>query len=672
MSVAAIVLSTLLFVNPFIGSGGHGHVFVGADIPHGEVHAGPMNKTLGWDWCSGYHDSDTTLIGFAQTRLNGTGVADYGDIIILPQSSADTSFVDTFSKSSETARPGYYSLVSNSGIRTEVTADAYCANYRISYPSPSAYLKLNLRDAAKSLLFRKGFEGGEIRQTDRYTIVGKRISNEWTFEQPIWFIIRFDSPIRSFESDGESYAIIGFGKRRKLDLTVAVSQKGPDALGTNLASNKGFEKTLRQAEALWEETLSRIEFKGFEAAQDTIFRTALYHTAVSPQLFSDFGEEPQYTIFSLWDTYRATHPLYNLIDPNAGAYCNSMLDIFDRTGRLPVWTLGDRETDCMVGVHSIAVLCEAALKGIPGVDPERVLKACKTMIDQPTYGMDIWDRYGYLPADKVNWSVSVELEYCIDAAALSRLADKLGDTETKREYAERSLRYRRHFDSQTGFLRGVLSDGSFREPFNPSFSLHDEADFIEGNSWQYTFMVPHDMDGLASLYGSREAFESKLDALFEADSYLNEGASADITGMIGQYAHGNEPSHHTVYFYSLIGRPDKASRLLRYICSEFYTTRPDGLIGNEDCGQMSAWYVFTALGFYPVDPTGGLYVFGSPLCTEATVHLTNGNTLHILAPGNDSAHQVIESVVLNGVELDRPYITHEEIMCGGELIYNLK
>lgn len=667
----AVVLS-FLTVNPFIGSGGHGHVFVGANIPHGEVNAGPMNRTLGWDWCSGYHDGDSSFAGFAQTRLSGTGIADYGDILLLPQTCADSAYVESFSL--QACRPGYYSAkLDGSGIYAEITASAHCGHYRFTYPKGSeAYLKIDLTRGAQSLLFRKAFVQGEIEKTGRRSVAGKRVSSEWAFDQPVWFEADFSAPVRSFESDGSTYAIIGFGKlRRPLEVKVAVSQNGPEYLKANLKESRKFRQTLREAEDLWSRELGKIEFHGYDAAQDTIFCTALYHTAFAPQIISDAGQPSEYSIFSLWDTYRAVHPLFNLIDARSGDYCNSLLDIYDRTGRLPVWQLGHQDTDCMVGVHSISVLCEAALKGVEGVDARRVLDACSHMLEQPVYGMDIWDRYGYLPADLVNWSVSVELEYCINAYCIALLAEKLGEKAISDEFYGRAMRYVVHFDHQTGFMRGVNSQGEFTEPFDPSFSLHDEADYLEGNAWQYSFLVPWDLDGLASLHGGYSGLEAKLDGLFSADSALNEGASADITGMIGQYAHGNEPSHHIIYLYTLLGRQDKAAELLRQVYTRFYSTAPDGLTGNEDCGQMSAWYIFSALGFYPVNPCDGRYVFGSPLCREAKIHLVNGNTLTVSAPDNSAQTPYVEEVRLNGKKLDRPYITHEEVMAGGLLEYKM-
>lgn len=670
MKTLLIILTVVL---PFIGSGGHGHVFVGADSPHGAIHAGPMNITQGWDWCSGYHSSDTSLCGFAQTRLGGTGVADYGDIVVLPQLEPSFSSYDSFSKASEKAFPGYYELTTSSGIRVQISASDYCALYRFTFPKGSgAHLKIDLQRGAQSLLFRKAFDSAELRLCpDGRSIEGKRVSSEWTFAQPIWFKAEFSSKIRDIKEEEHVYLLSFEGSEKPLEMKLAISQKGYEALEDNLKDASNFEKCLKKTRKAWDKELSRIEFESYEPAIDTIFYTALYHTATSPQLFSDRSEPKAYSIFSLWDTYRAVHPLYNLIDPRAGDYCNSLLDYFDRTSRLPVWLLGDRETDCMVGIHSISVLCEAALKGVKGVDPQRVLKACSTMLSQPTYGMALWDEYGYLPADKVNWSVSVELEYCISAESIALLAEKQGEKELAYEFHQRAQRYRRHFDAQSGFMRGLDSKGAFTEPFDPAFSLHEEADYVEGNAWQYSFLVPQDVEGLASLYGGAEGLKAKLDALFSASSELNEGASADITGMIGQYAHGNEPSHHIIYIYSLLGDYERAGKYLRRVYDEFYSTEDDGLIGNEDCGQMSAWYVFSALGFYPLFPSDGRYVFGLPLCRRAKVHLLSGRTLEIRCTGVSKDASALKAVRFNGKLLDRPYISHEDLMRGGLLEYEL-
>lgn len=668
-----LVSALIALVNPFIGSGGHGHVFVGADVPHGMVHAGPMNTTQGWDWCSGYNAGDSTLAGYAQTRLGGTGIADYGDFVILPQTSRDTCSLEYISAGSMTARPGYCELVqSPSGIRTRITASARTAEYVFEYPKGSeAFLKIDLTRGAKSLMFRKGFKQGSFEQLSEMSFRLYRKTDLWTFNREIWGLMKFSRPVVSVETDGETYAVLGFGKIRKLDLSFAISQQGAGGLEGNLAEAGNFKQTLKSAESWWAEELSSIVFNGISPEVDTIFQTALYHTMVSPQLYSDASQPDEYTVFSLWDTYRAVHPLFDITDWRAGAYVNSLLDIYDRTGLLPVWPLAGEDTYCMVGVHSITVMVDAALKGIEGVDPQRVLDACKKMTEQPVYGMGLWDSYGYLPADKVNYSVSVELEYCINAQAIASLAFELGDWDAAYDYTRRASRYARHFDPETGFMRAVLSDGSFRVPFDPSFSLHDEADYVEGNAWQYTFLVPQDVDALAELFGGPQALESKLDDLFSASSALNEGASADITGMVGQYAHGNEPSHHIAYLYTLLGKPHKTARMVRRLCGEFYSTSAYGLAGNEDCGQMSAWYVFSALGFYPVNPVSGEFVFGSPLCHDAVIHTSAGKDFLIHVRNNSKDNIYIQRITLNGEELRERSIYHDQIMEGGDLVIEM-
>lgn len=674
-------------VDPLIGSGGHGHVFVGANVPHGMISVGPNNISEGWDWCSGYHDSERTIAGFAQTHLSGTGVTDLGEIVLMPYldqpkfekgTGKGDGFAVTFEKEKETVSPGYYSItLFDDALSVELTASERAAYHRYSRKSDngsSLGLILDLKSSARSLLFRQGLQDSDFIQLDDSTAVGYRKSDEWARDHEVWFAARFSEPILSVSGDNPVYAI-DFGDKECLDVCVAVSYDSPDGALDNLEQGlaMSFDSALDQAREKWAAELSKIDFKGIDPTVDTLFYTSLYHTAFAPQLYSDAGTPDRYTIFSTWDTYRAAHPLYNIIDERAGDYVNSLLEISEESGRLPVWHLAGYETDCMVGVHSVPIIVDAALKGVRGVDSERALAEVRKFAQQPVPdgGLEYIDQLGYLPADKVNWSVSRALEYCIDDDAVARLAYACGDTLTAEYYAARSKNYRHYFDQETGYMRGRLSDGTFREPYDPSFSLHEEADYVEGNGWQYTWLVPHDPYGLISLFGGDEPFTRQLDALFLADEDLNEGASADITGMIGQYAHGNEPSHHTLYLYAYAGQPWKTAEKVREVCREFYTTEPDGLIGNEDCGQMSAWYVFTALGFYPVHPTGGVFVFGSPLCTEAVIHTVDGTDFKVKAEGNSDENRYIQSVTLDGKPYTKSWITHEDIMAGGELVFTM-
>jgi len=670
-------------VDPLIGSGGHGHVFVGANVPHGMISAGPNNISEGWDWCSGYHDSENTIAGFAQTHLSGTGVTDLGEIVLMPYlgepkfvkgTGNGDGYAVTFDKECEKVSPGHYSVsLMDNLLDVELTASEHVAYHKYSNHSENELgLILDLRSSARSLMLRQGYQASEFRQTDEFTVSGYRMSDEWAREHMVYFAIRFNHPIISIQGEKPIYAL-NFGKTDAVEARAAVSYNSVDAALANLDSEKGqtFDNALQAAGNKWEAELSAIGFKGIDNTADTIFYTSLYHTAFAPQLFSDAGEPEKYTIFSTWDTYRAAHPLYNIIDKRAGEYVNSMLEISETSGRLPVWHLAGFETDCMVGVHSVPIIADAALKNVEGVDKQRALTEVKKFAQQPVEGLQYIDEHGYLPADKVNWSVSRALEYCIDDDAVARLAAACGDTEAAAYYKARSLNYKHYFDPVTGYMRGKLSDGTFREPYNPSFSLHEEADYVEGNGWQYTWLVPHDPYGLINLFGGEEAFLKQLDALFLADESLNEGASIDITGMIGQYAHGNEPSHHTLYLYAYAGQQYKTAEKVREVCREFYTTQPDGLIGNEDCGQMSAWYIFTALGFYPVHPTGGVYVFGSPLCSEAVIHTVNGTDFEIKALNNSEENIYIQSVKLNGKPYTKSWISHEQLMAGGRLEFTM-
>lgn len=675
-------------VNPLIGSGGHGHVFVGANVPHGMISVGPNNVSEGWDWCSGYHDSEQTIAGFAQTHLSGTGVTDLGEVVLMPYlgtpvfdkgTGCGDGFAVTFEKEDEIVRPGYYEVnIMDGRLQVRLTASGRVAYHRYvkdeSASGEDLGLILDLKSSARSLLFRQGLQDSKLVKADDYTITGFRLSDEWARDHKVYFAARFNHPILSVEGENPVYAL-SFGDKDYVDARVSVSYSSVEGALANLEAESDlyFEDVLAFAGRSWSEELSRIEFKGIDSRVDTLFYTSLYHTSFAPQLYSDAGQPDDYTIFSTWDTYRAVHPLYNIIDPRAGDYVNSLLKISETSGRLPVWHLAGYETDCMVGVHSVPIIVDAALKGVEGVDPRRALAEVKKFAQQPVPdgGLEYIDSFGYLPADKVNWSVSRALEYCIDDDAVARLASALGDEQTAEYYAARAKNYRHYFDPVTGYMRGKLSDGSFREPYDPSFSLHEEADYVEGNGWQYTWLVPHDPYGLIELFGGVEPFLRQLDALFLADEALNEGASADITGMIGQYAHGNEPSHHTLYLYAYAGEQYKTAEKVRQVCREFYTTQPDGLIGNEDCGQMSAWYIFTALGFYPVHPTAGEYVFGSPLCTEAVIHTIDGTDFKVVARNNSDENIYIQSVTLNGKPYDKFSISHKDIMKGGELVFDM-
>ncbi|MEG0993438.1 MAG: GH92 family glycosyl hydrolase [Bacteroidales bacterium] len=697
------------YVNPMIGTGGHGHVFVGASVPHGMVQLGPNNMTKGWDWCSGYHDNDSTIIGFAHTHLSGTGIADLGDISFLPVNYsvnlADIDYSTTFSKTNEKVRPGYYSvLLDRSQIKVELTATQRVGFQRYVYPSGSEIkVIVDLLEAPKSLEAREGILESNITVLNDSMIAGYRYSNEWAKEHKVYFASKFSESFRNIRIEDSNIiqdtisvtgknlkALIDFDSLGKNELLVktGISYVSIDNALTNLnteVAHWDFNQVRNSADHVWNEALSAIDFHSSDEDVMTMFYTALYHTKISPSLFSDVNGEYMgadglvrkaegyipHSVFSLWDTYRAVHPLYTLIEKNNSDYVNSLLTIAEEQERLPIWHLVGYETDCMVGVHSIPVIVDAVMKQLPGIDSDRAYNLVRKFIESNDRGLDFVRNQEFIPADKEEWSVAKALEYAIDDYAIATLATTLNKQEDAKLFYQRSKYYRHYFDESIGFMRGKLTDGSWRKNFNPFHSIHLEDDYVEGNAWQYTWLVPHDVEGLIGLFGTEDAFLQKFDSLFLVSSELNEGASVDITGMIGQYAHGNEPSHHTLYLYPYAGKQWKTAEKVHQVYQQFYKNEPDGLIGNEDCGQMSAWYVFSSLGFYPVNPVDGIYVFGSPIVERCTLNLNNGKQFKIRVDNLSLNNKYIQSVKLNSKIYEKTYITHETIMNGGELVFTM-
>lgn len=699
-------------VNPLIGSGGHGHVFVGASVPHGVVQIGPNNLSMGWDWCSGYHDGDSTIIGFAQTHLSGTGIADLGDILFMPvgkleeRLSTDTSrfaksYYSTFSKSTETVTPGFYSVLLNRyNIKAEVTATTRVGLQKYSFPkNGEENVIVNLEDHVQSIPSRKGTLNSKLKIVNDSTITGFRFSDEWAKDHRVYFTTVFSKPILKHQitlgakviagnkADGiKLNAVFNFKNDGKpLLLKTGISYVSEDGATANLKAEMpgwNFEQTKQNAIALWNKSLSAFNFKAKDSAAVIQFYTALYHTQIAPSIFSDVNGDYRgadgkiyaakdftpYTVFSLWDTYRAAHPLYTLTDNHVADYANSLLAIEEQQGKMPVWHLVGNETGTMVGFHSIPVVVDAYLKGFK-VNEGRVWNAIKDFSKYNELGLKETREQGYISADKKPWSVAKGLEYAIDSYSIAKFAEKMGRTDAYKSYLNASKNYKNYFDKSVGFMRGKLADGTWRGNFNPSYSLHMKDDYVEGNAWQYTWLVPQDVEGLVALFGGNEQFSRKLDSLFTAKSDLNTGASADITGMIGQYAQGNEPSHHILYMYPFVGQQWKAAEKVREVFDKFYKATPDGLIGNEDCGQMSAWYIFSSLGFYPVNPVNGIFVFGSPLADEVTINLNNGKKFAIEAINNSAINKYIQSVKLNGQNYSKSYIAYQDIMNGGTLQY---
>ena len=690
---AAVALATIFsvsaqdytqYVNPFIGTGGHGHVFLGANVPFGNIQAGPTQKKQGWDWCSGYHYSDSTVIGFGQMHLSGTGIGDLGDVSLLPMTNPSQREVK-FSHRAEYVRPGYYSVMLASGIRVELTATQRVAFHRYSFPADATkgYIALNL---AQGIGWDK-MTSCKFKQESDKTITGFRMSEGWAKDQRVYFVAEFSEPVKLEENERDTIGIFSVASTNQpLLVKVGISAVSVENARENLQQELpgwNFASVVSKANADWNRELSKIAIKTQDERAKRIFYTALYHTMIAPSVFSDVngeyrgadgkthkGDFTDYTTFSLWDTYRAAFPLMTLIQPEMQRdLAETMLHIFKQQGKLPVWHLMGNETDCMVGNPGIPVLVDIALKGF-NVDKKAVFEAVKASAMRDERGMGLLKKYGYIPCDldPEKETVAKGLEYALADACIAKLAKQLGKTEDYKYFYKRSQSYRDfYFDKQTKFMRGVTSDHKFREPFDPFSTVHRQDDYTEGNAWQYVWLVPHDVHGLVAAFGGEKPFVSKLDSLFIVNGDMGAEASPDITGLIGQYAHGNEPSHHILYMYNYVGQPWKGADKIRYVLANLYHDDFDGLSGNEDVGQMSAWYILSSVGFYQVDPAGGRYVFGSPLFDEATLNVGNGKTFRVVAHNNSSEDKYIQSAKLNGKPYTRSYIDFKDIVRGGTL-----
>lgn len=690
---AAVALATIFsvsaqdytqYVNPFIGTGGHGHVFLGANVPFGNIQAGPTQKKQGWDWCSGYHYSDSTVIGFGQMHLSGTGIGDLGDVSLLPMTNPSQREVK-FSHKAEYVRPGYYSVMLASGIRVELTATQRVAFHRYSFPADATkgYIALNL---AQGIGWDK-MTSCKFKQESDKTITGFRMSEGWAKDQRVYFVAEFSEPVKLEENERDTIGIFSVASTNQpLLVKVGISAVSVENARENLQQELpgwNFASVVAKANADWNRELSKIAIKTQDERAKRIFYTALYHTMIAPSVFSDVngeyrgadgkthkGDFTDYTTFSLWDTYRAAFPLMTLIQPEMQRdLAETMLHIFKQQGKLPVWHLMGNETDCMVGNPGIPVLVDIALKGF-NVDKKAVFEAVKASAMRDERGMGLLKKYGYIPCDldPEKETVAKGLEYALADACIAKLAKQLGKTEDYKYFYKRSQSYRDfYFDKQTKFMRGVTSDHKFREPFDPFSTVHRQDDYTEGNAWQYVWLVPHDVHGLVAAFGGEKPFVSKLDSLFIVNGDMGAEASPDITGLIGQYAHGNEPSHHILYMYNYVGQPWKGADKIRYVLANLYHDDFDGLSGNEDVGQMSAWYILSSVGFYQVDPAGGCYVFGSPLFDEATLNVGNGKTFRVVAHNNSSENKYIQSAKLNGKPYTRSYIDFKDIVRGGTL-----
>lgn len=667
-------------VNPFIGTGGHGHVFLGANVPFGFVQLGPTQHTRGWDWCSGYHYSDSVLVGFSHLHLSGTGVGDLGDITVLPVLNR-TQQETTFTHHNEQARPGYYSVRLDNGVLVELTATERVGLHRYTAPAgaDSLFVRLDLKRGIgwdRLVSSRAEAKGGTA-------ISGHRFSRGWADNQKLFFQAEFSRPFASCTNEADTLVVLSFpNDGSPLLLRVGLSAVSEEGAKANLRAELphwDFQRVQEEAIAKWDSQLERVQCEGPSL---DIFYTALYHTMTAPSLFCDVNGDYRgadgelhhavhdtYTTWSLWDTYRAAHPLMTLLHPERQeALAATMIEIWRQQGKLPVWHLMGCETNCMVGNPAIPVLADIVLKGLTTRRAE-ALEAMKASAMLDERGLALLKQYGYIPCDLFSDQETVGrgLEYALADWCVARVAEQQGQEADRQYFDQRAQSYRQYFDPQTNFMRGRNSQGHFREPFNPFHTQPKNRDYTEGNAWQFTWLVPHDVDGLVSLFPSEQHFIQKLDSLFFVEGDLGEEAPPDITGLIGQYAHGNEPSHHILYMYNYVGQPWKAAQLLRRVMREQYRNAPDGLSGNEDVGQMSAWYVLSALGLYQVEPAGGKYIIGSPLFSQATLQVGQGRTFTIRALNNSSENIYVQRARLNGQPYSRSYLMYSDIVSGGTL-----
>lgn len=686
------------YVNPMIGTGGHGHTYPGATMPFGMVQLSPDTRLDGWDGCSGYHYSDTLIYGFSHTHLNGTGASDYGDILMMPVSGnffvTNYGYSSPFDHKDEIATPGYYSvLLKKNKIKAELTTSLRTGIHRYTFPSKEnnkIVVDLKHRDIVLE---------STLEVVDDHTLRGMRRSKAWADNQVIYFEIKFSVPFIDYQifdnykeiSKTKYYncknliASFSFKDSDMITATVALSPTSMDDASNNLIAeteNKSFDQVAKDAKAKWNEQLSKVIITSKDKDKMTVFYTALYHSLINPNIYNntdgsylgrDFKKHKNpgfdyYTVFSLWDTYRAEHPLLSIIDRNRTSdFVNTFITEFKQGGLLPVWELASNETFCMIGYHAVPVIYDSYAKGIGGFDTNDALKSMINSATQKHFGLESLVSFGYIPGNVEHESVSKTLEYSYDDWCISMMAKKLKDNETYHTFITRSQFYKNIYDSQTGFMRPKYN-GAWMKNFDPTEVTFD---FTEANSWQYSFYVPHDINGLIKLHGGRSNFSKKLDELFTTSKGLSGRQQSDITGLIGQYAHGNEPSHHMAYLYNYIGQPYKTQEIVNKIMCDFYKNTPDGLIGNEDCGQMSAWFVLSSMGFYQVCPGNTQFSFGSPLFNQAIINLEDGKQFIIKTLNLNEKNKYIKSVLLNGQEIQRSYVDYNEILAGGIIIFTM-
>ncbi len=697
-------------VNPFLGTGGHGHTYPGATVPFGMLQVSPDNGVSSWDWCSGYHYSDSIVAGFSHLHLSGTGIGDLTDILFMPTNKKVDLTVKTtsrdqlpyksaYSHANEKATPGYYQVyLEDPKINVELTSSQRTAFHKYTFAKKDK--QAVVIDLGFAVNWDKALKTA-LTIEDKYTISGYRFSTGWAKNQKVFFVGKFSKPISESTltanqkiisgaaSEGEHTTAQLFfdeNNNNELQVKVALSSVSIANAKDNLeAENFNFENVKSKATTTWNTSLNKITVETPVDSLKTIFYTAMYHTQLAPVTYSDkngqFRKENDeivtaknytaYSSLSLWDTFRAENPLLTLVAPDkVSDLVNSMLAYYDTKKILPVWTLYANETNTMTGYHSIPVIVDAYQKGIKGFDAEKAFSAMKTTMMQDERGLNLYKQYGFIPYNLLDESVTITLEYAYDDWCVAQMAKALGKNEDYQFFLNRSKAYQHLFDPKTGFMRGKSSDGkSWNEPFDAKHSNHREhTDYTEGNAWQHSWFVPQNVEDFISLHGSNEVFAKRLEQLFtESSEITGSNVSADISGLIGQYAHGNEPSHHIAYMFNRAGKPWRTQYWVRHILDTQYNTTPNGLSGNEDCGQMSAWYVFSSMGLYPMNPASGEYEIGSPIFEKATINLQGGKTFVIEAENVSDKNFYIQSATLNGVPFNKTAITHQQIVQGGIL-----
>jgi predicted alpha-1,2-mannosidase len=699
LSAALSAQTPLSYVNPFIGTDAHGHTYPGATAPFGMVQLSPDTRPsmMDWDACSGYHYSDSLIFGFSHTHLSGTGVPDYCDILFMPYTGKP--YLETrdnasgFKKKNEVAQAGYYSVfLDKDRIKAELTATTRVGVHRYTFPlnREQAHLMIDLRHRDEVL-------ESSIEVINDHEIVGHRVSHAWAKEQHVYFVARFSQPFFNArmldmaksphvsDRKANSESIIGlldfYQYGNPIVVTVGLSGTSIDAARRNLegeCDQFDFDKVKTETQAAWQKQLSKIEVEGGTDAQKTAFYTALYHTMIVPNTWSDLDGQYRgrdgkvhstrahdvYSVFSLWDTYRACNPLYTILEPRrVNDFIQTFLRQYEQGGLLPVWELAGNETDCMIGNHAIPVITDAYMKGIRNYDVEEALQAMIKSADSDRYGLPWYRQLGYIPSDKEPESVSKTLEYAFDDWCIAQMAKAMGKTDIYDRFIRRAQSYKNVFDPNTGFFRGK-NNASWHQPFDP-FEVN--FNYTEANAWQYRFAAPQDIDGMMRMLGGKAGFATQLDSLFTAHPKTTGRDQADITGLIGQYAHGNEPSHHMAYLYDYAGQPWKTQQRVRQIMDQMYSDRADGLSGNEDCGQMSAWLVFSAMGFYPVVPGTGVYAVGTPMFEKVVIHHENGTNFTLSAPGASTQRCYIQKARWNGKPMSHSWFSHTDLTGGGEL-----